>query len=174
MLDELATYRKMLPINRHRLDDELAINSEIQDHIGRQVAHSNTRLLDQKRRLDEIEARLFDELKLDSKMTNPQVEREIKRNPEWRKQWVLWQSDRETHEQWESLYKAWITRSYDLKALCELHGQQYFALESVRGPYPTNMESLRGALRDASTKVDRTRQQATEPERPRRRSLVDS
>ena len=161
----------MLKINRHRLDDELEINSEIADKIGQRVAKLNSWQLEAKRQLEITDAKVIARLKdADPKMTNPIAEKEARSSRDYETAWKAFQTARLEYEEWESIQKAWYQRGFDLKALGDLFGNQYFALDSIRGPYPSNMEGLRSKLRQASERAE------PEPEtsRPRRRTLVDS
>lgn len=161
----------MLRINRHRLDDELEINSEIADHIGQRVAKLNSFQIELKRQLEITEAKVIARLKeSDPKMTNPIAEKEAKNSRDFEQAWKAFQAARAEHEAWESIQKAWYQRGFDLKALGDLFGHQYFALDSVRGPYPSNMDGLRSRMRQASERPPPP--MAEEPGRPRRRTLV--
>lgn len=181
----------MLPINRHRLDEELEINAQVMDDIGRSVAKANSLMLEAKKQVEIVEAQESERLREASdKMTNPQIEREVRRSRAYKDAWDHYQRLRHDHEEWESLYKAWTSRSYDLKALGELFAAQYFVIDSVTGyaaKRPGQEEPLRARMRAASDDINagrdgstRTRvrtqppEQEPQPTRPRRRSLVDS
>ena len=49
-----------------------------------------------------------------------------------------------------------------------------FALDSVRGPYPSNMSSIRSEMRAKSSEARSSKESNADEARPRRRSLVDS
>ena len=181
MLDDINTYRRMLRIQKHRLDDELEINAEILDKIGQALARRNSLMLEAKKSLEITEARVLEQVKADDpKMTNPQAEREVKRDREYDSAWKAYQVARQEFEEWEHLMRAWITRSYDIKAMCELHGQQYFAIDSVRrssGAQPSDTSTGRERTQEA---VSRRREQIDTPKQGveditgrRRRSLID-
>lgn len=175
---ELSEVRNMLRINRHRLDDELEVHAEVLDRVGQEVVRRNSRMIELKKKLEEVEARVTSDLKdADPKLTNPMAEREAKRNRDYTAAWEAYQRARHEHEEWESVQKAWYQRGFDLKALGELFGNQYFALDSIRGPYPSNTESLRSGMRLSHDAVTTRRISSSEEatsNRPRRRTLVDS
>lgn len=178
---ELTNIRKMLKINRHRLDEELEVNSDIQERIGREVARRNSLMLEAKRMLTETEARVIADLKeADPKLSNPIAEKEAQRHRDYRAAWTSYQVARQEHEEWEAAYKAWITRSYDLKALGELYGFQYFTIDSVQrdrepafGQKITDQRTDRVRLEMRNKTGDFSKPQESEA-RPRRRTLVDS
>lgn len=167
---DLQQARNMLRINRHRLDDELEINAQVGEEIGREMAKRNSKQLDLKKSLDMVTAAEVARLKEDDpKLSNPAAEKEATRSREWRTAWNDYQAARHEHEEWEIVYKAWISRGFDLKALGELFAHQYFAMDSIRGPYPSKMDSIRSSMRERSREIE-----TTSSDRPRRRSLVDS
>lgn len=166
---ELHAIRQMLRINRHRLDEELEIHSQMMDTIGQEVVRLNSKAIELKKKLEETEAKVVERIKdQDPKMTNPQAERECKRDREYSAAWSAHQQARHEHDEWELIAKAWYQRGFDLKALGELFAAQYFSLDSVRGPYPSNMESLRADMRRANESKAPT----DDAPRVRRRSIV--
>lgn len=178
---ELTNVRQMLRINRHRLDEELEVNSDIQERIGREVARRNSLMLEAKRALEDTEARVIADLKeADAKMSNPIAEKEAKRHRDYKTAWASYQVARQEHEEWEAAHKAWITRSFDLKALGELYGFQYFTIDSVqRAREPAfgqkisdqRSERVRSEMRNKTGDFSKHQESET---RPRRRTLVDS
>lgn len=172
---DIQAARNMLRINRHRLDDELEINAQIMEMIGREVAKHNSRMLEMKKGVDSTEARVMADLKdADPKMSNPVAEKEAKRNKDYLSAWSAYQLARQTHEEWEAVYKAWVTRSFDLKALGELFAHQYFAIDSIHAPNLAPSEGTRTAMRERTGDYSRPRPEPAEEPKPRRRTLVDS
>lgn len=178
---QLSEVRNMLRINRHRLDDELEIHADVLDRIGQEVARHNSRMLEAKKQLSAVKAQVIEQLKADDpKMTNPMAEDAAARDRDYSEAWAKYQVARQAHEEWESAYKAWYQRGFDLKALGDLFANQYFAISDIRGPYPENTENFRRRAREASEQTDERRRRAASPveeqttTRPRRRTLVDS
>jgi len=132
-LDRLDTYRKMLRINRNRLDDELEIQSEMMDRISTRVIAASTRASDAKDSLGRTESRLFDDVKeSETRVSNPAAEARVKRDPERIKAWTYYQRAREEHEAWTALFEAWRQRGYSIKTLADLYAANYFSLSSAQ------------------------------------------
>jgi len=130
---DIETFRAMLPVDKHRLDDALEVHAQAQERISARVARENSHALLRKRELEAEEARVIYQLKVDDpKMTNPIAEKEAKRNSSYLKAWHLYQQARQEHEEWAGLLSAWQARGYNLKALGDLYGMQYFAVDSTR------------------------------------------
>ena len=55
---ELSQVRNMLRINKHRLDDELELHAEVLDRVGQEVVKRNSRMIELKKRLEEVEAKV--------------------------------------------------------------------------------------------------------------------
>lgn len=164
-MTSLDNYRAMLRINRHRLDDELECHAQISEEIGREVARKNSYMLEKKKSLDTTLARLISKLKAtDEKMSNPVAENEAKRDSQYDEAWKGWQATRAELEEWQAVKDAWYQKGFDLKALGDLYAHQYFALDAIRGPYPSKMESIRAQQREKVGDYSRP-----EEETPRRR-----
>jgi hypothetical protein len=121
----------MLRINKHRLDDELELQSQILDLISSQLTVLNSRSLESADQLKLVEARLFRELKDDSeKITDKAADALVKQDPERKRAWQASQAARAEHEDWSGLYDAWKARGFALRELCGLYVAQYFSIDS--------------------------------------------
>jgi hypothetical protein len=129
-MSTLQTYRNMLRINKHRLDDELEIQAELQERISAQVARLNSQMLEAKDDLAKVEARLTEDYREESKATKDTVEAKVKRHPDRQAAWEKFQMKRADHEEWAGLLEAWKVKGFSIRELCELYGSQYFALSS--------------------------------------------
>jgi len=128
----LQKYRAMLPVNKHRLDDELEVQAEIQERISAEVVALNSSMLQAKDDLGKIESRLFLDLKDDGdKQTEAQIRARISRHEERVRAWRTFQEARQELELWEGLLKAWEKRGYSISTLADLYGRQYFSLRSA-------------------------------------------
>ena len=58
-------FRTMLPIHKHRLDDELEIHAQLQEQISHETTLRNSRMLEAKEDLAKTEARVADDLRED-------------------------------------------------------------------------------------------------------------
>lgn len=155
----LEQYRNMLSINKLRLDDELEIQAENQERIGREVAFLNTRMIEAKDELACVEARLVEEFRDGS--TKDLAEAKAKRHPDRRRAWEKYQAVRETHELWSNVLSAWVTKGYKLADLGGLFASDYFAITSISRPDGNRRRDLnaadensRQALRSASERSE--------------------
>lgn len=168
---DIAFYRDRLRVNRHRLDEELEQHAQYLEEIGRECARLNREVERSRVKRDITQAQLVRRIKAnDPKATVPVIEAELTLDPGMLGANELLRDAQEEHAEWEALNRAWYQRGFDLKALGELYGAQYFSINSVTGPEPGERrkqadEVVRRALRDASAAVD--------AERPHRRSSVE-
>lgn len=162
-LEELNTYRNMLRLNKHRLDDELEIQSEIQERISARVSILNSRLLEAADELRRLEAQLFADAK-ENGDSDKVAEQSVRRHAERQRAWIKWQAARSEHEQWQGLYEAWKARGYSMKELVALYGAQYFVVSP--GHVGGRADRPRRVDYSAESKVE----VVTSPERPRRRA----
>lgn len=134
MVADIRQYRNMLRISKHRLDDELEVQSQVLDDISSQLTILNSRMLEANDQLKLVEARLFRELKDDNdKMTDKAADAVVKQDPERKRAWQASQAARAEHEDWSGLYDAWKARGFALRELCGLYVAQYFTIDSFTG-----------------------------------------
>lgn len=169
----IEKYRGMLVINKHRLDDELEIQADIQERISAEVAALNSRFLECKDQLAKVEARLADDFRdTDAKMTVGAIAGKVLRNSERNGAWDRLQAAREELEVAQGVLDAWVKRGYSLKTLGELYTGQYFSVRSAG--------ATRERTRNVETRSDRAARVAEESVReaqpdvlPRRRRRED-
>lgn len=148
--EDLHTYRQMLRVNRHRLDEELELQAEMQERIGRMVAKVNSYMLEQKKGLEATEAEVIDDLKSnDSKLSNPVAEKEARRSKQYTAAWRAYQVARQDYEEWAALYEAWKQRGYSMRGLADLYRDQYFAVTYVNGANQLTDRELLNKARQA-------------------------
>jgi hypothetical protein len=175
----IKDYRGMLMISKHRLDDELEIQAEIQDRIATQKALANTKQLEAKDLLMRKEGRLAEDLRDDEpKLTVGAINAKVARDPERMKAWDHYQAMRAEHEAWEGLHEAWKSRGYNLKAMADLWQAGYWTSDSYspagpRGKQEDRQDQRRADMRKAHP--ERTRDVAAEGAAAgrRQRTLVD-
>lgn len=162
----LAHYRGLLRTNKHRLDEELEAQAELQDRIAQEA---NLRDRDADRLADElkrIEGRLAADAKAsDPKLTVDQVGAKVRRDRERLAAWERWQEALHEAREWSSLLEAWKVKGFTLRDLGALYGSDYFSLTQTSvggGPSEGDMRRL---IRDASRDAG---------EAPRRRRVVDA
>lgn len=126
----LQDYRNMLRINRHRLDDELEIQSEMMDRISQEVNKLNSRMLAAKEELLRVEARLMVEIAEDAttKLTVSQMEAAVRRHRDRRDAWNALDTARYAFDEWEALRDAWKQRGFSIKTLADLYTSHYFTI----------------------------------------------
>lgn len=122
----LDQVRRMLPTQKHRLDDELEIHADIQERISLQVTVHNSRVLETKDELAKLESRLIDDLKDGERISNEVAAGRVKRDPERVRAWQRYQAARAEHEAWLGVYEAWRSKGYGMKTLADLYMAQYF------------------------------------------------
>ena len=181
-------YRAMLPVHKHRLDDELEIQAQFMEQISSEAIRQNARLLESKLTLEKVEGRLLAEFKDDDpKMTVQLLDAKVKRDPERTTAWQSYLANVSEHAKWQGLLEAWRQKGYSIKTLADLYSAQYFQLSShqsrqrsERGNDPAKQDEVRAALRVAgrssvATDEERTQRELalSEPPKPRRRGLND-
>lgn len=168
----IQQYRAMLVVNKHRLDDELEAQADVQERISREVVALNSAMLAAKDKLARVEGRLAEELREDEpKLTVELRAAKVARDPTRMSAWEALQSARAQHEEWSNLLEAWRQRGYSIKTLADLYGAQYFSLRSApaRSPQDRRNEQREDRIaRRARDSVDEAQPTDT-PVRARRR-----
>jgi hypothetical protein len=150
----LSFYRERLRVNRHRLDQELEEHAQRLEEIGRRCAGLNREVEATRSDRDVKLAQLVRRVKsTDPKATAPVIDAEAALDPVVSQANSGLRDKQLEHAEWEALNRAWYQRGFDLKALGELYGAQYFAINSVSGNGGERVPdaSLRQAMREAST-----------------------
>lgn len=172
----IEDYRKMLPCNKHRLDDELELQPDIMARISAEMTRANGRMLEAKNELAKLEARLGLEYREDDgKATKDVIEGKVVRDRERIKQWEAFQRTRTEYEDWVGMLEAWRQKGFSLKTLAELYVAQYFSRDSItvkgREQRDRDDEERRAAMRRAHGKVFAEAEPEEEESRPRRRRV---
>lgn len=192
--EDYDTYRKMLPVMKHRLDDELEVHPQVYEIISSRVVILNSRMLEAKQRLALREGRLGESIRSDfEKLTKAEVESKVQSHPDYREAWDQYQAARSEHERWSGLLDAWRQKGYSIKTLAELYSADYYSLTATstghRAPnhdrermtrHPQPPSSVRGddEAHDRRAEVRRTSHQPTttnteEVSPPRRRRFIN-
>lgn len=130
---ELETFRRLLRVNKHRLDDELETQAEVMDRISDQISALAARSSEADNDLKLTEARLFRGFKNDDeKLTDKAAESAVKRDSERIKAFRAAVSASQELAQWNGLHEAWKARGYSINKLCDLYVAQYFTKDSHR------------------------------------------
>jgi hypothetical protein len=130
-MDDLDTFRAMLRVNKHRLDEELEVQAEIMGRISDRMAAVSAKSAEAEQDLKAIEARLFRQFKDDDqKLTDKAADSAIKRHQDRVRAF-----ERSVHAdkelaQWQGLYAAWKARGFSINSLCDLYLGQYYTKDS--------------------------------------------
>lgn len=130
----LAKRRAALRVNKHRLDDELEVQAEIQEDIAQRVSALEAAVADAKDNLAKVEARLNEDFRDGERITKDAVEAKVRRHPDRNRAWEAHQQALRDHREFSDLLDAWKARAKDIQSLAKLFGDQYWALTSVHGP----------------------------------------
>lgn len=148
---DLRTAANMLRINRHRLDDELEIQSEVMFRVAECKATASDKMTSTKDNLLRVEGKLYFEIKRDDpKATKDAVEAEIVRDPDRVRAFESYRLAKDESERWDSMYESWKQRGFALKTLADLYAANYFNVETTTSgrrevstrDYDSNRESL--------------------------------
>jgi hypothetical protein len=143
----LTELKKMLVISKHRLDDELELQAQVQFDISESLGIANAKQSRLENEMEEFDAKLLISLrKGDVKRTVAELQAEIIISGDHQS----WLDDlhiaKHQAAQWHGMYEAWKQRGFALKALADLSMSNYFAVD-------TTYEKNRGAI--AESKLQR-------------------
>lgn len=134
MTQGIDYFRGRLRINRQRLDDELELQADHMDRIGREVAQATRADAEAKRAFERAEAGIIrDAMQDDAKLSHAKASTEARLHRDYEKPWTNYQNTKQNLLEWESVQKSWYQRGFDLKALGDLFAHQYFVVDSLRG-----------------------------------------
>lgn len=126
---DYATAARLLPIDKHRLDDELESHAGIAAQVSVVIAAANTAQQRAKDHLARVEARCWATIKdTGEKLTAAEIEGRVVRNPARIDAFEAYLAARELYEQWLGMGESWKQRSYAISKLSELYCGNYFAL----------------------------------------------
>lgn len=132
----LEQVRGMLPVHKHRLDDELELQPDMYERISTIVTVKNSRMLEAKEELARVEGRLLEDIRdADAKITVDAANARVRRSPERVRAWEASQHARAELEAWQGALEAWKQKGYSIKTLADLYAAQYFSVT------PTNITS---------------------------------
>lgn len=132
MTTDIDKYRRMLIVNRHRLDEELELQAHVLEEIGRRTAMAEAVATSAKDTSAEAEARMTRRLRQDDpRATVDLIKATITLDRECQTLRAREVHARMEADEWHALDKAWYQRGFDLKALGELFVAQYFTINSI-------------------------------------------
>lgn len=124
---DINTAQRLLPISKHRLDDELESHADIAFKVSDQLSLANTHQLRLKDELARVEARVYATNK-DSgvKHTAEDLKNLVIRNSARIEAFEAYVNAREQFEAWLGMAEAWRQRSYMITKLGDLFTANYF------------------------------------------------
>jgi len=130
-MNDLQTFRGMLRINKHRLDDELEVQAEVMGRISDQIAHLAAKAAEALDAVKVAEARIYRQLKDDDeKLTDKAADSAVRRHQERTRAFEKLTMVNQELAQWQGLYEAWKARGFDVRKLCDLYFAQYYTKDS--------------------------------------------
>lgn len=130
-MDDLDTFRRLLRVNKNRLDDELELQADVMDRLSERIAKLVVRSEEAENDLKLTEARLFRDLKDgDEKMTDKAAESAVRRHQERARAFKAVLDASHELRLWQGLYEAWKARGYSINKLCDLYAAQYFTKDA--------------------------------------------
>jgi len=128
---ELDTFRAMLRVNKHQLDEELEIQAEVMGRISDRMAAVGARAAEAEQELKVVEARLYRQFKDDDeKMTDKAADSAVRRHQERARAFERVNLLGKELAQWQGLYAAWKARGFSISSLCDLYLGQYYTKDS--------------------------------------------
>lgn len=128
-LENLSTFRNMLEVNKHRLDDEYEMQPQMLERISDRVAILEGRLEDAHDKLRRIEAEVFLGAK-DKGDSDKAAEGRAKTHPDRVRAFEAEQVASTELKQWRGLYEAWKAKGFSLGGLKDLYVAQYFSVDA--------------------------------------------
>lgn len=125
---------RLVPINKHNLDEELATQAEVMFRIAEAKAKAASRMQDAKDALATEEARLYiGERRSGEKMTALEMTSKVQASPRRLKAYDAYQEARHAAEQWDDLFEIWKQRGFALRTLTDLYLGNYYTSDSRTG-----------------------------------------
>ena len=131
-LDELRTYITMLPIQKHRLDDELEVQADIMYRISENVVRRTSAANALKNELEKLDAVIISELKASGTKGAVSVLSGAAKGDKEREQlYDRYQVAVVDQQRWEGLLESWRARGFALTTLANLYSANYFSPTST-------------------------------------------
>lgn len=127
----LEEAKKMLRISKHRLDDELEVQSQVQFDIAESMATANARQLALKSDLAKSDAELLIDLRKGLKKTVTELDAEIQIDSEHIILLRQFQTALKEYELWNGMYESWKARGFALRGLSDLSMSNYFVVDTT-------------------------------------------
>lgn len=127
-------YKDQLKINPHALDDILIEQSQMFYEVGESLEEAIEQRDLAKKRAEEVEAEVIDEIIADSgtkKPSNDALKRMAVQDPRYKSAYGNYLEHKREAGQWQAMKEALQQRSYSINRLVELYIAQYWTPDSV-------------------------------------------
>lgn len=134
MTPDFDTFRRLLPIQKHELDEELALQAEFLQHISHNLVRAKSFAAQAKDALERLEAELhFYHKENSGKMTVAELNGKIICDRRRIIAFEKLQAALGTLSDWEGMYESWKARGFALRSLVDLRLANYYTPESISG-----------------------------------------
>jgi hypothetical protein len=165
-MSTLDNYRNMLRANKLRLDDELEVQAQVQEELGREVARLSARVLELKDELAAVEGEALDRFKdQDPRATVDQCKGRMIRDDRRVVAWGKLHQVRLAHDEWDAVLQAWITKGYKLADLGALYAADYFAVRTIARPDGERRREVDARSEESRSAVRRDEERGRDPRR---------
>lgn len=129
---DLHAIELSLPINKHRLDDELEIQADIHYRLASKVADLNEKVSISKEDLKICEAGMVKKVtKDDVKLTVKQMDAAVQLSERYQEAANAYRTAQYELEKAQGLLDAWRQKGFALKVLADLSMASYYAVDST-------------------------------------------
>ncbi len=128
---DITDFEAMLVIKKHQLDEELAIQADVQWRIVENLNAANAARDRHKDLLAQVESSAASEIIAENpKLAMTKVDSEVKRDPHRVRMLGTYMEAKEVADRWNGMYEAWRARGFAIKSLCDLYSSSYFTSDS--------------------------------------------
>lgn len=175
---DIKDLQALLPIDKDRLDEELAIQAEVQWRIAEHVVTQSNCVIDLKYKLDKLEAQIaIDLTDANPKLSIERTKNQVRVDRERDGMYWLYAKSRTELDQWSNLHDAWKARGYALKSLCDLAVSNYFTSDGYTKRVEIDRDHQKGREALAKAREESKRERIKNVEetttRPRRTMVED-
>lgn len=166
---------KLLTIDKSNLDLELERHAEIQHEISKLIDTSAVTAADLKDKLDKKDAALFTLFsEEDPKLAIEKIKNKIKLDRDRDVLHTLYFKEQVALESLNRLLDSWRSKSFSLKALCELYCSDYFTTDSVSSDpniRTIKLEHFKGKPRQIESE-EPSKEESKIEETPKRKRMI--
>lgn len=128
----IETYADQLKINKHQLDEELVVHSDVLFRISDQLSKLRELWAAATDEFKKAEAEAFAAQKqmMDNgkPLSDTRAEMAVRNDPYRNKAWTVMVGCKAELERWEALYEAWKTKGYNMNTLASMYATGNFSV----------------------------------------------